>query len=1579
MSQELVLHSPVGSDPAVYHWPLTSGRGADKHDGAIEIVETIRWACKELPDLKLPLENNILKDYDTRSFESMRGLCDRYNRAIDEFLKLEKGTARRAERIGKRPSQDLLRHIIQQTYNQAVEDPDKLNQYEPFSPEVYGETSFDLVLQMIEKVCPTPEDTFIDLGSGVGQVVLQMAAATNCKMCYGIEKADMPAKYAKSMDRSFQRWMAWYGKSYGKYTILKGDFLNEENRTMITSASLVFVNNFAFGPNVDHALKERFAELKDGTRIVSSKSFCPANFRITDRNLSDIGTIMEVTEMDPLKGSVSWTGKPVSYFLHVIDRSKLERYFTKNKARSNGSCNGDENIRNPRIRREAKSMTEDTSSNDGSLKQDDPRSSDEEKGKVYGPTTRHAWNVYTMKASGKESCSDDDNNNAGKVQAQRKRVKRKMSPRPNKPNVLKRPGRKPKGKIARQKKKKKININGLDLLHSETLLSTSNQMQGQKLPPAPGCVDQQLPSLILVENAPSIVHNEVEPRNSLEPYGLQVLLDSIRTSYMQFIHHMKTPDFKVSVQMSIKAEKERNAKILNRASQLEKQIQVLITDSVALLKTRMNEIGIVANNPSDLLSSAKDIVQTHKELQGSLAHLQREVIRYPALIRDTAPILALTCLQVLPLEEENLRLMQRHQQHAVVAAAAAAAAEKSAHEPPHALNGVRNCDPALEEARRKQHKLMERQKNEMLLAKAESKPVPVIYKPPPEHHPHVHPPQLQQHYEKAAVQAPVIVGNGQQPQHLLQTVAQQQQQHQQQQHPQQQHQQQQQQHQQQQPPPPPPPPHVKSRKSRESRSRSQDWPDVPNVEKIKEDNPEILAKKLLEVGRQIEAEKMKENPRHLKHHDEKPENKATAAGPGKSQQESSYKINFSDRMQAIIESELNDGNERKQQHQQPQPPPPPPPVVSQSRPTPSSSSSHHMHAKMHPYPVPQVPLGHQINHGYPQAAPMMDARTKDSRRISSDNRRQPDYTQLSPAKVALRRHLSQERLAQQHPSMQMHHPQQPPSHQANQRYSSIADLMNNEIERTLGAVPPERHQPSERTTYEIKQQNLIDAVVERTTTSSTPNASNNDILKMDTTKMRSKISRVMTEDEGESSSRTLYSPISRPNSTETSSSQPILEGLAYPRSKSPFSQRQQQQQQQAPAGAISSVQLPRADINPYIESYYFSDSKRPVVVTASKLNSARTSTIVPIPPNNAGPSEEQFSEGLAASLHARIKKAPAKEEAKSPADCMGAAVPPPVVKLEPVEDSSGPELPPPKPVARKRSLSTAPGSPPCKMPSSETQDSSSRPPSDGPKASEQPTLPPPPPPSSSSNSSQQPMPSTGTTAAAEEEDVPHKKIQESLDHTFDKLMNFASSEVDKRRRSTEGASPRGNTLSCNTSPDSGIGRELSATSVSSLEACKSPVKGSASPNAKLPRLPKKNPMALTMVEAAPSPLAVTSNIAEEEDELLSGPPRTPSPSNERPSSNPAARPTAAAAVKPPTPEPAVLPRRSSAVLERVVVGLWRRQQQPRLALPAQGQGLRRLAPPRRLPPGLQQAAVPVETPLQQQRGALPALRRRWRQ
>lgn len=47
-----------------------------------------RWVCDDLPEMKAALENNILCDFDTRSFDSMKALCDRFNRAVDSIVAL---------------------------------------------------------------------------------------------------------------------------------------------------------------------------------------------------------------------------------------------------------------------------------------------------------------------------------------------------------------------------------------------------------------------------------------------------------------------------------------------------------------------------------------------------------------------------------------------------------------------------------------------------------------------------------------------------------------------------------------------------------------------------------------------------------------------------------------------------------------------------------------------------------------------------------------------------------------------------------------------------------------------------------------------------------------------------------------------------------------------------------------------------------------------------------------------------------------------------------------------------------------------------------------------------------------------------------------------------------------------------------------------------------------------------------------------------------------------------------------------------------------------------------------------------
>ena len=70
--------------------------------------------------------------------------------------------------------------------------------------------------------------------------------------------------------------------------------------------------------------------IEDLSEPVNPKLKDPSAFALACEDVSsrffsvtDIGTIMHVSKMDPLKGSVSWTGKPVSYYLHVIDRARV--------------------------------------------------------------------------------------------------------------------------------------------------------------------------------------------------------------------------------------------------------------------------------------------------------------------------------------------------------------------------------------------------------------------------------------------------------------------------------------------------------------------------------------------------------------------------------------------------------------------------------------------------------------------------------------------------------------------------------------------------------------------------------------------------------------------------------------------------------------------------------------------------------------------------------------------------------------------------------------------------------------------------------------------------------------------------------------------------------------------------------------------------------------------------------------------------------------------------------------------------------------------------------------------------------
>ena len=74
----------------------------------------------------------------------MKELCDKFNKIIDTYVKLYRGTESFSARLKERATPKLFRHILAQVYSRAVTDPEKLRDYEPFSPSVNTNNIFEI-------------------------------------------------------------------------------------------------------------------------------------------------------------------------------------------------------------------------------------------------------------------------------------------------------------------------------------------------------------------------------------------------------------------------------------------------------------------------------------------------------------------------------------------------------------------------------------------------------------------------------------------------------------------------------------------------------------------------------------------------------------------------------------------------------------------------------------------------------------------------------------------------------------------------------------------------------------------------------------------------------------------------------------------------------------------------------------------------------------------------------------------------------------------------------------------------------------------------------------------------------------------------------------------------------------------------------------------------------------------------------------------------------------------------------------------------------------------------------------------
>lgn len=250
----------------------------------------------------------------------------------------------------------VAHRIVEETYQRCVGPQiTQLRKYEAFSSNVYGELTPAFVDDIIVRTRLNSKSLFLDLGSGVGNVVLQAALQTGCK-AFGIEQRTDAAQIADDQLEQIKLRCRMWGVSMGEVELVQGDMItNDRVVELMSQADVVLVNNYVFSEECKHlrfflclvlrlicsvsypvnaALRPKFLDLKEGAYVVSLKPYATSKSHLlTRRNFDEFSAIFDVHPVPYHSGTVSWSSGNGTYYIHHVNREKYRLHserFRKN-------------------------------------------------------------------------------------------------------------------------------------------------------------------------------------------------------------------------------------------------------------------------------------------------------------------------------------------------------------------------------------------------------------------------------------------------------------------------------------------------------------------------------------------------------------------------------------------------------------------------------------------------------------------------------------------------------------------------------------------------------------------------------------------------------------------------------------------------------------------------------------------------------------------------------------------------------------------------------------------------------------------------------------------------------------------------------------------------------------------------------------------------------------------------------------------------------------------------------------------------------------------------------------------------
>ena len=295
------------------------------------IIRQIEKACNNIQhklDSQKESVYNVNK-VDKKLLHDLKAAVELYNSTVADLSK-EGPLAKSLASIDRLPF-EMITCILEQVYHRTVSPKvdilkKRKEQTENGKDNTYGEIRPLFVSDALAKAGLNSQKVFLDLGSGVGNVVLQAALEFGCES-FGCEMIDNACDLAEAQEKEFVARCRLWGLEPGKVELVRGSFFdNQATLAAIKRADVILVNNEVFSPDTNVRLVQMFLDCKEGCKIISLQPFVEPGHEITERNLYNPVNQLNVEMHQYYADYVSWKAENGEYYISTKDRSRLEAY-----------------------------------------------------------------------------------------------------------------------------------------------------------------------------------------------------------------------------------------------------------------------------------------------------------------------------------------------------------------------------------------------------------------------------------------------------------------------------------------------------------------------------------------------------------------------------------------------------------------------------------------------------------------------------------------------------------------------------------------------------------------------------------------------------------------------------------------------------------------------------------------------------------------------------------------------------------------------------------------------------------------------------------------------------------------------------------------------------------------------------------------------------------------------------------------------------------------------------------------------------------------------------------------------------